>query len=197
MWCKPHKPDTSFDENGDFSVCIHVHEDSEEFTYLADIIDKAAAEWFAIAQAKEGKKRLKKANLPGHKEVLDDDEQPTGFREFRFKKPAWVKSDKPAQGINVFDAGGKPTHIDVGNGSTGKVAFSIKGYYSSSLGCGLSLYPRGIQVLKHVPFGGGASFDDMFEKEDGFEAAGEDEAAGNAFPEDPPSNGGPASGGSF
>jgi len=74
--------------------------------------------------------------------------------------------------------------IDIGNGSTGKVAFEINPYQKPA--CGVSIKLRGVQVLDWVEYGGSKGGASYFSEEEGEDINAEDavETAEELFKEE-------------
>jgi hypothetical protein len=104
---------------------------------------------------------IKSANPP-YSDVYDGDGNETGEVEFNFKQKAVIKTrrgpmeKKPA----VFDAKGKPITdaVDVGNGSTIKVAYEPFPYYTAMAGAGVSLRLVASQLINLQASGNDFSF---------------------------------------
>ena len=121
-------------------------------------------------------KGLERNDLPG-KPVKDQNFNETGEIKFSFKEDAkWVKRDgsqewdmKP----KVVNAKNKKwdEEVDIGNGSTGKIAFEINPYQKPA--CGVSIKLRGVQVLEWVEYGGSKS-SSPFQVEEGDDINSED-----------------------
>jgi|APSaa5957512535_1039671.scaffolds.fasta_scaffold60384_1 hypothetical protein len=121
-------------------------------------------------------KGLERNDLPG-KPVKDENFNETGEIKFSFKEDAvwekrdgsWRKEMKP----KVVNAVNKPWDrtVDIGNGSTGKIAFEINPYQRPA--CGVSVKLRGVQVLTWVEFGGSKS-SSPFQVEEGEDINSED-----------------------
>lgn len=79
--------------------------------------------------------------------------------------------------VPVVDAKGHPIKADtLGNGSIIRISYSIAPYWMSNNQNGLSLYLRGVQVLKYVPYGGNDATSLGFSiDEDGYDATVEGE----------------------
>lgn len=75
--------------------------------------------------------------------------------------------------VPVVDAKGHPIKAsNLGNGSIVRIAYSLAPYWMSNNQNGLSLYLRGVQVLKYVPYGGEENMDSLgFAVEEGYDAS--------------------------
>lgn len=78
--------------------------------------------------------------------------------------------------VPVVDAKGHPIKADtLGNGSIIRISYSLAPYWMSNNQNGLSLYLRGVQVLKYIPFGGDDAASLGFAVEDGYDSTVEGE----------------------
>ena len=92
---------------------------------------------------KQNKKELKTANPP-YAQELGEDGQPTGNVIFKFKSKA---AYKPA----IFDAKGKPMmESNIWGGSEIRVNSTIGAYYVATVGVGVALRIRAVQVIRLV-----------------------------------------------
>ena len=139
----PHlsKPDTKFSKPGDYKVNLILS--AEEAAPIIEQINAAFAENMQAELKKQGKKELKAANPP-YMEELGDDGQPTGNVIFKFKSTA---AYKPA----IFDAKGKPMmESNIWGGSEIRVNSTIGAYYVATVGVGVALRIRAVQVIRLV-----------------------------------------------
>jgi len=163
----PHlnKADTKFDKNGVFKTGLRLKKSVAE--PLMKQVEEAI-EANAAAETEKRKKQVKVANPP----FSEDDE---GNIVFNFKlKATGVRANgeqwnqKPilydAKG-NVFD----PKDKIVWGGTTAKVAFQIAPYHVGSIGAGVSLRLKAVQILNLVT-GSNDSTSFGFKEEDGFVA---------------------------
>ena len=171
-----NKPNTRFAEEGEAG--------NYEATILlspADaqpIIDKLSKlKAAALAEVKAEKGKAKEADDP-----FQTDEK-TGLIKLKFKKPAesTVDGKRVKNHVAVVDAKANLIPQDkmpaIGSGSTIRINGFAKPFFVPSVGVGVSLQLRGLQLLKLVSFGGGDDTD--FEKDDdGFEFT-PDEGAGS------------------
>lgn len=184
-WAKLFRPDTKFDADGVYSVKLRLPSAAAEkvtdyiSTMMGESVEKAKKE----NPTKKGS--IKPANPP-YVDVYDADGNETGEVEFNFKQKAVIKTrrgtmeKKPA----VFDAKGKPItdDVDVGNGSTIKVAYEAIPYYTSMAGAGVSLRLTAVQLID-LKSGGLGGF--SFEAEEGYEFSESDvKQADEIFNED-------------
>jgi hypothetical protein len=163
VYPKIEKPDTKFDANGVYSVDLDLS--GEEAATLVAKLQKIADADYANECKAKGKKALKRADMPWKQ--TDD-----GKTRFKFKLKAkggtgekqW--DQKPA----LFDAKGNPvSNLNVGSGSTIKVAFDCAPYFTAMVGHGISLRLRAVQVLELREYIAGDNFDAFgFKATDGF-----------------------------
>ena len=184
-WAKLFRPDTKFDADGVYSVKLRLPSAAAE--KVTDYISNMMGESVEKAKKENPTKKgsIKPANPP-YVDVYDADGNETGEIEFNFKQKAVIKTrrgtmeKKPA----VFDAKGKPItdDVDVGNGSTIKVAYEAIPYYTSMAGAGVSLRLTAVQWIDLKSGGlGGFSFD----AEEGYEFSESDvKQADEIFNED-------------
>lgn len=174
----PHlvEPDYEYVTEGSYHTKLKLPADSQVFTAKGESLG-SLAEWLeamhaaSVEKAKkdpknEGKK-IKAADLP--LEELED-----GSIQINVKlKASGVKRDtkepfyqKPA----FFDAKGKPFTPDrLWGGSKIKVAFECNPFYTRTVGAGISLRLKAVQVIElNAGSSDGGSFG--FGEEDGFEA---------------------------
>jgi hypothetical protein len=195
VWPKLNKPDT-FKNKTTFNVKLKLDTNDEKASaFIAQINEahEAALGWArgeiesAIAGAKEASKKgaqkkkleaLKLAESPV-KPVLDEDGNETNFVTILFKCNAEYKDSKTGvmrSGApvlkdakrNVIDR----TKVEIGGGSTIKVAAMMKPYLMETDGtvkAGISFRLKAVQVLELKQF----NADDGFEDEEGFEAGSE------------------------
>ena len=126
------------------------------------------------------KKGIERNPLP-FKPELDESLEKTGNIVFKFKEDAkWVRKsdgqewDMKPKVVNAknkkWDAG-----IEIGNGSTIKVAYEVSPYYATATGVTLKL--RGLQVITLVEYGGGSgSASALFNEEEGEDIGAEEVA---------------------
>lgn len=151
-------PDTKFDANGVYNVKLKLTE--KEAKPIIDMINKE------ITSELAKNKSTKKSEFLPYKKV-------DGSIEFHFKQKAKGKTKAGVEyekKVKVFDAKGKmiTTPLIVYSGSTVKVAYQIRPYFTNILGCGATLVLQAVQLLNLVE--GNQSKDNFgFNQEDGFE----------------------------
>jgi len=161
-------PDTKFDADGVFKVNLELNAaDAQE---MINLLDEQYERSMAKAKKDNPSKKIKAGPSPYE---VDED---AGKVTFKFKTKAKVKlrsGDTFDQKIALFDAKGKPLSDppNVGGGSKIKVSFQVAPYYTATVGAGLSLRMKAVQILKLVEFTGGSNASSYgFKQEDGYEA---------------------------
>tara|TARA_Y100000593_G_scaffold45350_2_gene86285 strand:+ start:1731 stop:2330 length:600 start_codon:yes stop_codon:yes gene_type:complete len=158
-WAWVSKADTKYNSDGEFKVTLVLEKDAAE--PLINKIEKELKEFYAGLKA-QGKKKIKEAVRPYGEEV-DDEGDPTGNVEFKFKSKA-----KFVPRIPVFDSSGKPmTNVDVWSGSKIKVNTTLAPY-SAGIGEGLSMRLNAVQVIDLVRGTNGTAEGYGFGEEDGY-----------------------------
>lgn len=147
------KPDVQFKEDGEFSVKLRLSgEDATKFQEKVDSLHEKSVE-----KAKEDNpaKKIKKA-APPYKEVTNENDEPTGELEFAIKQPAVTKTRKGPwnRTIAVFDAEGNAitSMLSIGNGSKVRASFEPYYWYTPSLGAGVRLGFRGLQIIDLIEY---------------------------------------------
>ena len=163
VYPKIEKPDTKFNADGVYSIDLDLS--GAEAQELIGKLTKVADDAYAAECKSKGKKQLKRSDMPW-KETED------GKTRFKFKLKAkggtgekqW--DQKPA----LFDAKGNPVKdLNVGSGSTVKVAFDVVPYFTAMVGQGISLRLRAVQVIELRQYIAGDNFDAFgFKATDGF-----------------------------
>ena len=152
------KPDTQFDAEGVYKVTLAVPE--EEAKPIIDLINKELIAGIKALKEAKPKTKFKNAPLPYSKEE-DDDGNETGNILIKFKSKAAYKP-------SVFDAKNNPmVNHNIWGGSEIKVNGAIAFYSSPSIGQGVTLRLRAVQVIQYVEGSEGAGRFN-FEEEDGF-----------------------------
>jgi hypothetical protein len=158
-WAWITKADTKFNEEGEYKVTLVLDQDTA--TPVINKIEKELDVFYKGLKA-QGKKKIKEAVRPYGEEV-DDEGDPTGNVEFKFKSKAKYKPRIP-----VFDAKGKPlTDVEVWSGSTIKVNTALSPY-EAPIGAGLSMRLNAVQVIDLVQGSGGTAEGFGFGEEDGY-----------------------------
>lgn len=184
-WPHLNSPDTQFDKDGVYSVSLLLTKEAAEplLTQMTEVVNEFV---------ESGKAKSKKmAPLPV-KDVEDDDGNPTGDVQIKFKLKAVGKSgsDTWEQRPSIFDAAGKPMTEQVGSGSKIKVGCEVVPYSTAMAGTGVTLRLKAVQVLELVEFTGGDGFDSWeFSKEQGFTTDGTSQEESGDSPEPQHSSG--------
>lgn len=163
------EPNRKFNPAGDYGVTLRLSRaDAGDFV---DKLNEIFGEHYE-ATVKEKKKKVKRSDLP-IEDVVDDQGNDTGEIDIKFKLKAAYEYDGKTiqQRPTLIDANRGPLNGDerIGSGSTIRVGCEVFPYYVPSIGCGISLRCRVVQILELVEFGGGISGFE-FEDEEGFEA---------------------------
>ncbi len=169
----PHvnKPNTTFDPDGAYSCDIVVTEgEAKKFTAEMETIRDQAQ---AMEEQKTGKKLRVCQAFP----VKQTDD---GQWIIRSKQKAKGKNSRTGEvyefNIKLFDAQGSPCDVEVGGGSKVKMAVKPYTWYSPSLGFGISLQLKALQIMELVTpsaSGAGASSFGFTAEEEGFSSGGE------------------------
>lgn len=153
-------PSTKFDPDGTYSVQVDfVGNDAK---HMKKAIDKLMADSLEAGIRREV---TRAANPPYSikNKILT----------VKFKQKAVIKARDGRtfnKDVKIFDAKGKPVNTDLGIGADSfiKVAYTDYLWAVSALGCGVSLQPEFIQVIKLVKYEGGSDAN-PFEIEEGYE----------------------------
>lgn len=186
IWPKLNEPDRKFSPEGIYSVKLRIADG--EAAGLIEKISEIHAEGYRIELAKSGKKSIRQAPMPWRsaqdwdKEREENVDVP-GFTDFIFKMKAKVVTSTKSweQRPALFDAKLHPIPADadpIGGGSTIRISAEPYVWFSASLGYGISLRPRSVQVLELRTYA--ASGNHGFSEEDGF-TVGTDEAMSPDF----------------
>jgi hypothetical protein len=145
-----NKPDTKFDEVGVYKVNLEMSaEDAEPFLSQVEAL---LAEFVAQKKAELKKDKLKMHAAPW--------EENDGQVQLKLKVKALGK-DKAGETYSrapkLFNASGEVITDNIGGGSKIKVAVVPYCWYTASLGAGVTLQPKAVQVLELVTWGDGGS----------------------------------------
>ena len=168
----PHlnEPDTEFDKEGNYSTKLAI-----DTKHVGELLEKLEA--FSEESYKEQCKEQRKPKLKRHDnpwdEEFDRDGQATGNMLFKFKMRAKTRQGSDLRPVLV-DAKKNPMNDQIGSGSKMRVAFEARSWFVPSLGAGVSLRLRGVQVIDLVEYRAGTSASSLgFDEESGFETSGE------------------------
>lgn len=170
FWTYAFTPDTKFDSDGVYTTKFRIG--GEAAVAFQQEVDKLSSQ--AVEKAKEDNptKKIKVGSVP-YSEVLDENGNETGQLEFVFKQKATIntKNGPMNMRVAVFDAKGKPITepVEIGNGSTVKVAYEPNLWYVPSTGAGVTLRFKGLQVIDLLARAGGDGAEGFgFGEEDGY-----------------------------
>jgi len=145
-----NRADTKFDEIGVFKVNLELSaEDAKPFI---DDVEAILAEFVA-----DKKRELKKDKLKMHAAPWEEND---GVVQLKLKVKAIGKTkagEEYSRQPKLFGADGQPLEANVGGGSKIKVAVVPYAWYTASLGAGITLQPKAVQVLELVTWGDGGS----------------------------------------
>lgn len=170
FWTYAFTPDTKFDSDGVYTTKFRLG--GEAAVGFQKEVDKLMDAAFGKAKEDNPAKKIKKANAP-YSEVTDDDGNETGELEFVFKQKATIptKNGPMNMKVAVFDAKGRPITdpVEIGNGSTVKVAYEPNLWFVPSTGAGVTLRFKGLQVIDLKARASGDNADGFgFGEEDGY-----------------------------
>lgn len=174
---KLNEPDKKFNPEGVYSVTLRLSD--EEAKPMLATLNKMHAQFYKDECQKLGKKTLKQGAMPWKTATNWDKETESrvdvpGFMDFTFKLKAKVttKAGKSwEQRPALFDARLQPLPADadpVGGGSVIRVNAEVFAWYTPALGFGISLRPRGVQVLEMMTYGPKDATSFGFAEEDGY-----------------------------
>lgn len=145
-----NRPDTKFDEIGVYKVNLEMSsDDAAEFIAT---IDGMFSEFLA-----DKKRELKKDKLKLHAVPWEEND---GTTQLKLKVKAMGKTkagEEYSRAPKIFGADGQPLEANIGGGSKLKIAVVPYFWYTASLGAGVTLQPKAIQVLDLVTWGDGGS----------------------------------------
>ena len=161
----PHinKADVKWKPEGEFHVDLEV--DGGKALELITLIDKCVEKAFTEEKKKGKRKNLKKATLPYKKE--------NDKYIFKFKMKAKGTNSKTGEAFTqrpaIFDSELKPLNKDliVWGGSTLRVSFFPREWYTPLLGAGCSLRMKSVQVKNLVEGSSMTGSSQGFEKVEG------------------------------
>lgn len=190
-WPKLNSPDTTYDDDGVYSVKLRFNENDPQFQkFLAELeqrYEDNLKQQLDTLKAKGTPKQVKafKAGDKSWRKVEDDDGNPTGEMEINFKMKAIIRKkdsdefweQRPA----IFDSKGvelKPVPR-IGGGSKLRINFEINPFYTAKVGATLSLRMRAVQLIELVEFSHGDAKSYGFDEQEGYEFEAPAEGAGN------------------
>lgn len=169
VYPKLNKPDTKFNADGVYSVKVR-YTAGEAAPLLAQLQSLADAAYVESCKS-EKKAKLKRADLPIAVEV-DKDGNETGNYLLNAKlKAKFTARDGSVIEMRpiVYDAHRNICTKEVWGGSTGKLSLEVVPYFTATVGAGISLRLKAVQVISLVAAGQGGSAESFgFDKEDGY-----------------------------
>jgi hypothetical protein len=158
----PHlnRADTKFDEVGVYKVNLEMSsEDAEPFIKQVEAI---FAEYLPAKLAEINNKLVmeglpKKTKLKQHAAPWEEND---GMTQLKLKVKAMGKNKEGetfSRQPKLFGSDGQPLEANIGGGSKLKVAVIPYCWYTASLGAGITLQPKAVQVLDLVTWGDGGS----------------------------------------
>jgi hypothetical protein len=145
-----NRADTKFDDIGVFKVNLEMS--SDDAAPFIEAIDGLFSEFLA-----DKKRELKKEKLKLHAFPWEEND---GMTQLKLKVKAIGKTkegEEYSRQPKLFGADGQPLEANVGGGSKLKVAVVPYFWYTASLGAGITLQPKAVQVLDLVTWGDGGS----------------------------------------
>lgn len=164
-------PDTKFNPEGDYKVTL-VLDNNDETSALVATLNAIHEE--AIAKAKQDNpgKKIKIATLP----INDEAEEGKTYISFKLRANVTPRNGSPfSQKPALVDAGGSPMTKSIFGGSVIKVAFEASSFYTATVGAGLTLRLKAVQVIELAAKGAGGDFG--FEAVEGYKDDGIAEVA--------------------
>ena len=148
----PHlnRPDKKFSEVGEFKVNLELSSDEAE-PFIKQI-EGIFAEFLAAK-----KTELKKDKLKLHAAPWEEND---GITMLKLRVKAVGKNkegEEFSRAPKLFNASGEVITDNIGGGSKIKVAVVPYTWYTASLGAGITLQPKAVQVLDLVTWGDGGS----------------------------------------
>ena len=145
-----NRPDTKFDDIGVYKVNLEMSsEDAEPFLKQVEAL---FAEFVA-----DKKRELKKDKLKLHAAPWEENDGVTMLK-LRVKAVGKNKEGEEfSRAPKLFNASGEVITDNIGGGSKLKAAVVPYCWYTASLGAGVTLQPKAVQVLNLVTWGDGGS----------------------------------------
>jgi len=168
VWPKLNEPDTRWKTEGEFTVSLRLSADAS--ASLIKLIEEFHADAYGWFCQNQGKKKLKKANMP-FTSVEGEGGEKADEVDFKFKLKHQVETrrgDTFTQTVALFDSKGTPMTDLIGGGSMIRVRGEINPWFTASLGFGVSLWVKAVQVVELVePTGSGSAESFGFKQLDG------------------------------
>jgi|688.fasta_scaffold72033_5 hypothetical protein len=155
-----NSPDTKFSEEGQYKVDLEMSaEDAEPFLKQ---IEAMFTEFLSAKLAEINNKLVmeglpKKAKLKQHAAPWTEND---GMVQLKLKVKATGKGkdgETYTRQPKLFDASGQITNENIGGGSKLKVAVVPYFWYTASLGAGITLQPKAVQILDLVTWSSGGT----------------------------------------
>jgi hypothetical protein len=149
----PHlnRPDKKYKEEGEYKVNLEMS--SEEAEPFIKQVEALFSEFVAAKKVELKKEKLKLHDAPW--------QENDGQTILKLRVKAIGKSKKTGETFNrtpkLFNASGEEITDNIGGGSKLKAAIVPYCWYTASLGAGITLQPRAVQVLDLVTWGDGGS----------------------------------------
>ena len=174
VWPWLNEPDSRWDKP-EYKVSLKMtNEDGAE---LLEKLQEFYKSGYMEEAKKQGKQRLKKAPMPWS-EVEDDQGNLTGEIQFKFKNRASYEYEGKVVENRVVlkDRHGQIVESRIGSGSLIRVGFEPYVWHVASMGVGMTLRVKAVQVLELVEYngGGGDDFDFEFEPTSASDTGAED-----------------------
>lgn len=179
IWPKLNTPDTKFDKDGVYEVKLRLNAaDSKSVSESITTVLKNH-----ISEMDGSKPKM--APLP-YKEVMDDDGNPTGEFDFKFKMKAvgGYGDDQWTQRPALFDSSGKPMTENIGGGSKIQIGAEVVPYYTAAIGAGVTLRLKAVKVFELVDYQKGGADQWEFSEGSGFVTEGSEIASEGVTPND-------------
>jgi hypothetical protein len=145
-----NSPDTKFSEEGQYKVDLEMsQEDAKPFI---EQIEAMFADFVA-----DKKRELKKDKLKIHAAPWTEND---GMVQLKLKVKATGKSkdgETYTRQPKLFDASGRIVNENIGGGSKLKIAVVPYMWYTASLGAGITLQPKAVQILDLVTWSSGGT----------------------------------------
>lgn len=172
VWPWLNEPDTQYDENGVYCVTLRISDEEAEplMAKLKDIFK----EGYDAEVKKQKKQKLRIANMPWA-DHEDDQGNKTGMVDFKFKQNAVYEYEgkKIDNRVHLIDSKRNPVTDQIGGGSSIRIGFEPYVWFVPSMGVGMKLRLKVVQVIDLVQFSKGQNTDefDFEEEKDGFTSA--------------------------
>ena len=153
-------------DDGQYTIQVVLPE--IEAQEMCEYLDGLGQEVFKAEVKRSPKLKASLSVQSPYEPEYDQDGNETGNIVFKFKANAMTKQGKK-RNITVVDAKRKPVRdVEVGNGSTVKVAFTpMANHVAAQKKIFVTNYISAVQIIELQEYNGAA---DMFDDEDGFEA---------------------------